>query len=65
MDKYQIEAIKDHDELSDKQGKLSDFMHQAEYGRLPDVEQGLLMVQIVAMNNYLDVLNRRIELFTQ
>jgi len=49
-------------ELDTKRQKLIDFMHTDNYAKLIPVEQGLLMVQLVAMNNYSDVLGRRIEL---
>ena len=49
-------------ELDEKLKNLRGFMNKAVYASLPAVEQGLLMVQLVAMDNYSDVLARRIEL---
>lgn len=50
-------------ELCHKISDLIDFMLGDSYSKLDSVNQGLLMVQLVAMKNYSDALRRRIELF--
>jgi len=63
MEAYQDRVVEEKKELDDKRIKLTDFMHGDTYAGLPATEQGLLMVQLVAMKNYSNVLDRRIELF--
>jgi len=63
MLEHQERVVVEKTELVIKKQALSDFMHTKVYGDLPSVEQGLLMVQLVAMQNYIDVLVRRIEIF--
>lgn len=63
MEAYQQRVVEESCGLDEKIGSLVDFMHSEIYANLSAVNQGLLMVQLVAMNNYSDVLDRRIELF--
>ena len=63
MKPHQERVVTEHKELSGKLCALIYFMHEDIYAGLPAVEQGLLMVQLVAMQNYESALNRRIELF--
>jgi hypothetical protein len=63
MQDYQLRVIEEQEALYTKWTKLSDFMHSNQYGNIDSINQGLLMVQFVAMENYLSVLKRRIELF--
>jgi len=60
---YQQRVYDEKINLDDKRIKLTDFMHGDTYAELPATEQGLLMVQLVAMKNYSNALERRIELF--
>ncbi len=59
-----MKEYQERDDLDEKMARLSDYMNSDSYAKLPAVEQGLLMVQITAMQNYSSVLFRRIELFT-
>lgn len=63
MKTYQLRVIGERKELDNTIHKLTSFMHTDTYAELSAVDQGLLMVQLVAMNNYSDALSRRIELF--
>jgi len=63
MNEYQERVIVEREELSIKLEKLIEFMHSDYYSSLGAIDQGLLMVQNVAMTMYLDTLDRRIELF--
>ena len=63
MEGYQQRVVDENHELGEKLKDLRSFMHGDIYTALPAVEQGLLMVQLVAMENYSDSLSRRIELF--
>lgn len=59
FDRLQIENL----ELGKKRVKLKSFMHTEAFSNLPSVEQGLLMVQLEAMNMYQNALIRRIEIY--
>jgi hypothetical protein len=63
MQPHQQRVVTELDELATKIGALTDFMHGDVYSELPSVDQGLLMVQLVAMQNYESALTRRIKLF--
>lgn len=63
MEDFQQRVVEEREELETKMAKLSDFMHGDTYTELSATDQGLLMVQLVAMQNYSDALFRRIELF--
>ena len=63
MEDYQRRVVDEKNELDEKLKALRDFMHGDIYASLDAIDQGLLMVQLVAMDNYSDVLARRIELF--
>jgi len=63
MQEHQKRVVTEKEELSVKAVALSEFMHGNIYASLPAVEQGLLMVQLVAMRNYESALERRIDLF--
>jgi len=63
MKAYQQRVIDENAELNNNRQKLIDFMHGETYPELSAIEQGLFMVQLVAMNNYSGALSRRIELF--
>ena len=58
-----VVVVEEKKELDEKRQELTDFMHGDVYAGLGAVDQGLLMVQLVAMGNYSDALCRRIELF--
>ena len=63
MQPHQQRVVDEMHELDNKLDKLKDFMHTDTYAGLTAVDQGLLMVQAVAMENYSNTLSRRIELF--
>lgn len=63
MEDFQQRVVEEKEELETKMEKLSDFMHGDTYAELSATDQGLLMVQLVAMQNYSDALSRRMELF--
>jgi len=63
MQPHQQRVIDEKKELDEKREKLIEFMHGDVYATLDAIDQGLLMVQLVAMNNYSEVLGRRIDLF--
>ena len=65
MSTYKERVNNECDELSEKRASLVDFMHGDVYASLPATDQGLLMVQLVAMDNYLDALTRRIQIFNE
>ncbi len=64
MKPYQQRVCDEKEELDEKIVKLKEFMNSDVYAELLAVEQGLLMVQLVAMDNYFNVLGRRIECFS-
>ena len=69
MKEYQQRVIEEKKELDEKIVKLKDFMHSDDssdskcFKDLDSVNQGLMMVQLVAMENYSNALARRIEIF--
>ena len=63
IEKYKQRVIDEKKELFNKTQKLIDFMYSDKYAELSAIDQGLLMVQLVAMQNYSDALSRRIEIF--
>lgn len=63
MQPHQQRVVTELNDLAVKTVALIDFVHGGVYAALPAVEQGLLMVQLVAMQNYESALTRRIELF--
>ena len=63
MQPHQQRAVDEKTELDKKVIALIDFMHTDTFASLEAVEQGLLMVQQVAMQNYAETLARRIECF--
>lgn len=62
---HELRVVIEKKDLDEKRQKLTDFMRDDVYSKLGAVDQGLLMVQLVAMNNYSDALERRIELFSR
>ena len=63
MEDYQKRVVEEKKELDEKIQKLKDFMHPTDTTKLDEVNYGLLMVQLAAMESYTDALSRRIELF--
>ena len=63
MQPDQQRVVDEKNDLVNKLARLVDFMHSETYASLAPLEQGLLMVQQVAMDNYSNALMRRIELF--
>lgn len=50
-------------QLEEKVGKLSDFLYTEKFYTLSEREQDLLSIQNYFMTGYLEILDRRIELF--
>jgi hypothetical protein len=63
MQDHEKRVVDEHKEVGDKVIALIDFMHTETFSELTAVNQGLMMVQQVAMQNYYEALSRRIELF--
>ena len=63
MKDYQKRVVDEKTELDKKIVSLIDFMHTDAFADLDGIEQGLLMVQEVAMQNYSEALGRRIDCF--
>ena len=63
MEDYQKRVLREKAALDDKIYDLCAFMQGEVYTTLPPIEQGLLMVQIVAMENYSETLLRRTGIF--
>lgn len=63
MEDCQQRVVEDRGVLEEKIARLIDFMHGDIYADLSATDQGLLMVQLVGMQNYSDALFRRIESF--
>lgn len=63
MQGHQLRVVEELGELDEKIERLTEFMHNDVYPTLSAVDQGLMMVQLVAMENYSEALGRRIELF--
>lgn len=63
MKDYQDRVVQEQSDLVIKIDALVGFMHSKSYGNLDSPNQGLLMVQLQAMENYDRTLSRRIELF--
>ena len=61
---HQLRIINENNELVDKTTKLKFFIDESPiYQGLSEVEQKLLSEQLVVMQNYSDILVKRIELF--
>jgi hypothetical protein len=63
MQPHEKRVVDEKSKLDKKIMALVDFMHTDVYAGLPAVDQGLLMVQQVAMQNYSEALGRRIDMF--
>ena len=63
MEDYQQRVVDEKTSLDEKLKDLRSLMHEDKYASIAAIEQGLLMVQLVAMDNYSDAMARRIELF--
>lgn len=60
---YQNNLLADRKDLALKETVLTDFMHTDKYAEMSPVDQGLVMVQLVAIQNLMATLDRRIERF--
>lgn len=54
----------EHEDLARKMEALTEFMESDLFPMLDNVEQGLLMCQIRAMRQYLDILEERIDVMS-
>lgn len=64
LEEHERRVVEERAELSDRVTKLSAFLGGDVAGSLGEVDIFLLRSQFVWMRSYLDVLDRRIELFT-
>lgn len=65
MKDYESKIMADRKDLGLKLKVLIDFMHTDSYAAMAPVDQGLVMVQQVAMNGLMEALDRRIERFRE
>lgn len=63
MQAYEQRLVDEKKELDGNHTNLIEFMEGDVYRALPTEEQGLLIVQLTAMNAYSEILERIIELF--
>jgi len=63
MRPHEERVIREKTHLDENIQKLVDFMYTKTFAELPAVEQGLLMVQVRAMDSYSRALGDRIERF--
>lgn len=64
IEPWQERVIEERDELSSRLEKLSNYIDtNVHFNALDDYNKGLLVAQRMAMGNYLDILNRRIDNF--
>ena len=63
MKDYQLRVVQENVDLNENIKKLIAFMDTEVCASLPAVEQGLLMVQLVAMQNHADALSRRVDIY--
>lgn len=65
MEPYQHRVIRERDELHKKVDKLTLFKDSEAFENLEAVDRNLLQEQWMAMIDYLDILNLRIERFNR
>jgi len=63
LNERQNKAVEDEKFITDEVAELKEFMHGGDYADLETIEQGLLIAQLMVMQNLLDLLRRRIETF--
>lgn len=63
MQAHQERVVAERTELDDKMDKLSKFLDTNTYYNLAEGEKGRLVEQLGIMNQYRDVLDRRIAAF--
>lgn len=63
MQAHQERVVAERADLDDKMDKLSKFLDTNTYYNLPEGEKGRLVEQLGIMNQYRDVLDRRIAAF--
>jgi len=64
IEPWQERVIEERDELSSRLEKLSNYIDANEhFSTLDNDNKGMLIAQRMAMGNYLDILNRRIDKF--
>jgi hypothetical protein len=60
MSDYKTRAIQELGELKEKVSKLHEFILSDKFCELPEVDQSDLKEQLIYMENYFDVLRRRL-----
>lgn len=60
---WQLRVIDEYNQLADKLTKLSTYKTTTNFSKLPQIDQNLLQEQWMAMTDYLDILELRIERF--
>ena len=63
MKEWQLRVMQENVDLNESIEKLTAFKYSEVFASLPSVEQGLMMVQLVAMQNYSDALSRRVDIY--
>ncbi len=63
MEDYQQRVIDEKKELDEKLGKLRVFIRSAKFPTLPFIERDLLRKQMFVMEEYSEILGKRIMLF--
>lgn len=61
MSDFKTRLIDEAAQLEEKLDKLDDFLESDKVNDVADVQKGLLHVQAIAMNTYLQCLKERIE----
>lgn len=62
MKMYQRRLLSERNELKERIEKLSKFIESSKYDELSNDQKDLMKVQIVAMKQYFDILDKRINL---
>lgn len=63
MEVHQLRVVNERFDLNEKMDKLSKFLDSTTFYNLPASEQGRLVEQLGIMNQYRDILDRRIAAF--
>ncbi len=62
-EEWQLRVVDEKGSIGFMIQRLTDFMHTEKYAEQAPTDQGLLMVQLVAMKTYSETLKLRIERF--
>lgn len=62
MEAFKVRLVNEHFELTEKIGKLKPFITSENFQKVEPKQQELLKKQVVAMEEYADILQERLEL---